>query len=147
MRSENQRRFPLADWALLYGKTRRTHRLRYLRRDVKYQELVATGDVKTADRIALSLRRAGLVGLSGYMRRTAMFRVRSGSRMASPEEMQADEETVLRIADELDALADDPTADVNTFETVTNKLRKMGVFPDSELYSAAVQIFLLKAAA
>ena len=81
------------------------------------------------------------------MRRTATFRVRSGSRMASPEEMQADEETVLRIADELDALADDPTADVDTFETVTNKLRKMGVFPDSELYSAVTQSFLLKAAA
>jgi hypothetical protein len=112
-----------------------------------HQELVATGDVRTADRIALSLRRAALGGLSDYMRRTATFRVRSGSRMASPEEMQADEETVLRISDELDALADDPTADADTFETVTNKLRKMGAFPDSELYSAVVQSFLLKAAA
>jgi hypothetical protein len=112
-----------------------------------HQELVATGDVKTADRIALSLRRAALGGLSDYMRRTATFRARSGSRMVSPAEMQADGETVLRIADELDALADDPTADVDTFETVTNKLRKMGVFPDSELYSAVVQSFLLKGAA
>ena len=111
-----------------------------------HQELIATGDANTADRIALSLRRAALGGLSDYMRRTATFRVRSGSRMASPEEMQADEEIVLRIADELDALADDPTASVDTVETVTNKLRKMGAFPDSELYSTAVRSFLLKAA-
>jgi hypothetical protein len=62
-------------------------------------------------------------------------------------EMQVDEETVLRIADELDRLADDPTHGVDTFETVTNKLRKLGMFPDSELYSAVVQNFLLKAAA
>jgi hypothetical protein len=52
----------------------------------------------------------------------------------------------LRIADELDALADDPTPDVGTFETITNKLRRLGAFPDSELYSAVVQSFLLKAA-
>jgi hypothetical protein len=43
-------------------------------------------------------------------------------------EMQVDEETVLRIADELDRLADDPTHGVDTFETVTNKLRKLGMF-------------------
>ena len=55
-------------------------------------------------------------------------------------------EAILRIADELDALADDPTADVGTFEKVTNTLRKMGAFPDSELYSAVVQSFELKAA-
>jgi len=112
-----------------------------------HQELVATGDVKTADRIALSLRRAALGGLSDYIRRAAMFRARSGSKMALPAEMQAHEEAVLRIADELDALADDPTAAADTFETVTNKLRKMGAFPDAELYSAAVQSFLRKAAA
>lgn len=112
---------------------------------IYHQELVATGEVKTADRIALSLRRAALVGLSDYMRRTATFRVRSGSRMSSPEEMQADVEAVLRIVDELDALTDDPNADVGTFETVTNKLRQMGAFPDSELHSAVVQSFELKA--
>ena len=112
-----------------------------------HQELVATGNVKTADRIALSLRRAALGGLSDYMRRTATFRARTGPRMATPEEAQADEETVLRIADELDALADDSAADADTFEKVTNKLRKLGAFPDAELYSAAVQSFLLKAAA
>jgi hypothetical protein len=106
-----------------------------------HRELVASSDMKTADRIALALRRAALGGLSDYMRRTARFRARSGSRMASPEEMQADEETVLRIADELDALADDPTADVNTIEAVANKLRKVGAFPDSELYSAVVESF------
>lgn len=111
-----------------------------------HQELVATGELKTADRIALSLRRAALGGLSDYMRRTATFRVRSGSRMSSPEEMRADAEAVLGIADELDALADDPAADVGTFEKVTNKLRKMGAFPDSELYSAVVQSFELKGA-
>jgi L-rhamnose isomerase len=44
--------------------------------------------------------------------------------MSSPEEMRTDVEAVLRIADELDALADDPTAGVRTFEKVTNKLRK-----------------------
>jgi hypothetical protein len=109
-----------------------------------HQELVAAGDVKTADRIALSLRRAALSGLSDYMRRTATFRARSGSRMASPEEIQADEQAVLRISDELDALADNPTADADTFETVANKLRKTGAFPDSELYSAALKSFLLK---
>jgi hypothetical protein len=112
-----------------------------------HQELIATGDVKTADRIALSLRRAALGGLSDYMRRTAMFRVQSGPRIASSEEMQADEETVSKIADELDALADDPTANVDTVETVTNKLRKMGAFPDSRLYSATVQSFLLNSSA
>jgi hypothetical protein len=110
-------------------------------------ELVAAGDVRAADRIALSLRRAALSGLSDYMRRTATFRARSGPRMASPEEMQADEAAVLQIADELDALADEPTADAGTFETATNKLRQMGAFPDSELYSAVVQSFLLKAVA
>ena len=109
------------------------------------QELVTTGEVKTADRIALSLRWAALAGLSDHMRRTATFRGRSGSRMSSPEEMQAHEEAVLRIADELDALADDPTADVDAFETVTNKLRKKGTFPDAELYSAVEQSFRLKA--
>jgi len=112
-----------------------------------HQELVASGDVKTADRIALSLRRAALGGLSDYMRRTATFRVRSGSKLASPEEVRADEEAVLKIAHELDTLADNPTADFDTFETVTNKLRKMGAFPDSELYSAVMQSFLLTAAA
>lgn len=111
-----------------------------------HQELVATGEVKTADRIALSLRRAALGGLSDYMRRTATFRVRSGPRMSSPEEMQADAEAVLSIADEFDALADDPTAGVGTVEKFANKLRKMGAFPDSELYSAVVQSFVLKAA-
>jgi hypothetical protein len=110
-----------------------------------HQELVAAGEVKTADRIALSLRRAALGGLSDYMRRTATFRVRLEPRMSSPEEMKADMEAVLRIADELDALADDPTADVGTVEKVANKLRKMGRFPDSELYSAVVQSFVLKA--
>jgi hypothetical protein len=67
--------------------------------------------------------------------------------MASPEEMQADEAAVLQIADELDGLADEPTADAGTFETATNKLRKMGAFPDPELYSAVVQSFLLNATA
>jgi hypothetical protein len=67
--------------------------------------------------------------------------------MASPEEMLAEEETVLKIADELDALADDPTANVDTVEMVANKLRKMGAFPDSELYSAVEQSFRLKARA
>lgn len=109
-----------------------------------HQELVAAGDLKTANRIASSLRRAALSGLSDYMRRTAMFRVRSGSRTASPEEMQADEESVLRIVDELDVLADVPTAEFDTFETVANKFRRMGTFPDAELYSAVVQSFLLK---
>jgi len=66
--------------------------------------------------------------------------------MASLEETEADEETVSKIADELDALADDPTANVDTVERVTNKLRKMGAFP-TQLYSAAVQSFLLEAAA
>lgn len=108
-----------------------------------HRELVAAGDIKTADRIGLSLRRAALGGLSDYTRRTAMFRVRSGSRMASPEEMQADEEFVLRIADELDALADIPTADFDIFEKMTNKLRKTGAFPDAELYSVVAQSFLL----
>jgi hypothetical protein len=111
-----------------------------------HQELVATGEVKTADRIALSLRRAAVGGLSDYTRRTVMFSVRPGSRRSSPEEMQAHEEAVLRIVDELDTLADNPAADFDTFETVTNKLRKMGAFPDSELYSAVAQSFLLKAA-
>jgi hypothetical protein len=65
--------------------------------------------------------------------------------MASPEEAQVGEEAVLKIADELDALADDPSADADAFEKVANKLRKMGAFPDSELHSAVVQSFLLKA--
>ncbi|HEY5305657.1 MAG TPA: hypothetical protein VIJ52_03185 [Pseudolabrys sp.] len=111
-----------------------------------HQELVAAGDAGTADRIALSLRRAALSGLSDYMRRTATFRARLGPRMASPEEMQRDEEAVLQIADELDALADDPAANVSTFETAANRLRQMGAFPDADLHSAAVQSFLLKAA-
>ncbi|WP_316976526.1 hypothetical protein [Shumkonia mesophila] len=111
-----------------------------------HQELVSTGEVKTADRIALSLRRAALSGFSDYVRRTAAFCVRSGSRMASPEAMQAHEEAVLRIADELDALAENPNAGVNDFEKVTNKLRKMGAFPDPELYSTVMQSFRLKAA-
>jgi hypothetical protein len=62
-------------------------------------------------------------------------------------EMQADEEVVLRIMDELDALADNPNADADTFEPAANKLRRMGAFPDSDLYPAAVQSFLFKAAA
>jgi hypothetical protein len=94
--------------------------------------------------------RRGMSGSDGgyrrNMRRAAMFRVRSGPRMASLEETEADEETVSKIADELDALADDPTANVDTVERVTNKLRKMGAFP-TQLYSAAVQSFLLEAAA
>jgi len=111
-----------------------------------HQELVSTGEVKTADRIALSLRRAALGGLSDYVRRTATFRVRSGPRMSSPEEMQAHEEAVLRIADELDALADNSNADGGAFETVINKLRKIGAFPDSELYSIVMLSFRLNAA-
>jgi hypothetical protein len=112
-----------------------------------HQELVAAGDAGTADRIALSLRRAALSGLADYMRRTTTFRARSGPKMAPPEEMQKGEEAVLRIADELDALADDPAADISTFEMAANKLRQMGAFPDSELHSAVVQSFLFKAAA
>jgi hypothetical protein len=111
-----------------------------------HHELVRVGDISTADRIAMSLRRAALGGLSDYVRRTAAFRVRSGSRMASLEEMHADEEAVLAVADELDMLTDDPSADVGTFETCTNKLRKVGAFPDPDLYSAVVQSYLLKAA-
>jgi hypothetical protein len=111
-----------------------------------HHELLATGEVKIANRIALSLRRAALGGLSDYMRRTATFLARSGSRMSSPQEMQADEEAVLRIADELDALADDPAAHGDTFEKITNKLRKTGAFPDPELYFAVVQSFDLKTA-
>ncbi len=110
-----------------------------------HRELVAAGDTKTADRVALSLRRAALNGLSDYMRRTAKFRARSGASAASPEEKQADEETVLEIADELDTLADDASASAHTLEILTNKLRQMGAFPDSELYYAAVRSFYLKA--
>jgi hypothetical protein len=109
-----------------------------------HQELFMAGDIKTANRIALSLRRAALGGLSDYMRRTVAFRVRSGPRMVSPEEMQADEDLVLSIADELDSLADAPTADFNNLEKLTNKLRKLGAFPDAELYSAVVQSFMLQ---
>jgi hypothetical protein len=114
---------------------------------IYHQELVAAGDVKTADRIALSLRRAALAGLSDYMRRTATLRARSGSKTESPDEVQAGEKAVLRIADKLDALADVPTADVGTFEVLTNKLRKLGAFPDAELYAAVVRSLLLKGTA
>ena len=109
-----------------------------------HQELVAAGDEQTADRIALLLRRAALGGLSDYMRRTATFRGRSGLRLSSPEEMQAHEASVLAIADALEALADDPAAEFAAIEMLANKLRQMGAFPDRELYSAAVQSFLLK---
>ncbi|MCW0236035.1 MAG: hypothetical protein OJJ21_20730 [Ferrovibrio sp.] len=110
-----------------------------------HQELVVTGDIQTADRIAHSLRQAAVGGLSDYIRRTATFRVRSGSRMPSAEEMQADEEAVLKIADELDALAHESPPNIDKFEKTTNELRRLGVFPDSELYSAVVQSFMLKA--
>jgi hypothetical protein len=110
-----------------------------------HHELFASGDTKTADRIARSLRRAALAGLSDYMRRTAQFRARSGEKLATLEERETDEEAVKRIADELDALAEDPTADYEKFETAANKLRKLGAFPDSELHSAVAQSFLLKA--
>jgi hypothetical protein len=109
-----------------------------------HQELVLSGDVRTSDRIALSLRRAALGGLSDYMRRTAAFRARSGPKLASPQELKDDEETIFKIANELDALADDPSAALDEFQTITNKLRKMGAFPDSELNSAVVQSFCLK---
>jgi hypothetical protein len=112
-----------------------------------HQELVSAGEVATADRIALALRRAALVGLTDYMRRTAEFRARSEPGTVSPEEMQADTGAVLRIADELNALADDPAANADTVEIITNKLRQMGAFPDAELYSAVIQSFELKAAA
>jgi hypothetical protein len=111
-----------------------------------HQELATAGDIKAADRIAQSLRRAALSGLSDYMRRTAKFRVRSGSRIPTPEEMRADENAVLDIADELDALGNDPDADIGTFEEITNKLRRLGTFPDSELYAAVVQGFALRVA-
>lgn len=110
-----------------------------------HQELCATGDASGANRIALWLRRAALSGLSDYMRRTAMFRVRSGSRMSSPDEMRAHEEAVLGLANELDSLAGDPNASVDDFEKITMKLRSLGAFPDSELYFAATQSFYLKA--
>lgn len=109
-----------------------------------HRELVATGDFKTADRIAISLRRAALSGLADYMRRTATTRVRSGPRMLSPEEMKAGEEAVLKVADELDVLVEDSSVTLNIFETITNELRRLGAFPDSELYFAVVQSFLLK---
>jgi hypothetical protein len=107
------------------------------------QELVAAGAVEPAERIALALRRAALGGLSDYMRRTATVRSSSGSRMASSEEMQEHEAEVLKIADELDELADDPTATAHAVETIANKLRQRGAFPDEELYFAAVQSFPL----
>jgi len=108
-----------------------------------HRELIAAGEAKMADRIALSLRRAALGAFTDYMRRTATFLVRSGSTLASPEERQAGEEAVLRIADEIEALADDPSAEVVAFETAANKLRKWGAFPDPELYSAVVHSFFM----
>jgi len=111
-----------------------------------HHELVRAGDAKAADRIALALRRAALIGLTDYMRRTAEFRARSGSAIVSPAEMQADTEAVLRVANELDALANDPTATADTVELITNKLRQMGAFPDAELYSAVIQSFQLRVA-
>ena len=108
-----------------------------------HQELVAAGEDRTADRIALSLRRAALGGLSDYMRRTATFRVRTGPKISTLEEIQSHAESVLKIADELDMLADDPATDIGTFERAANRLRMMGAFPDSELYSAVIQSFLL----
>jgi hypothetical protein len=109
-----------------------------------HQELVAIRDTKTANRIVLSLRRAALNGLSDYMRRTVEFRARSGAQMASPEEKRADEQAALKIIDELAAFADDPIADFGKVEMAINKLRSTGRFPESELYSAVTQSFLLK---
>jgi hypothetical protein len=109
-----------------------------------HRELLAAGDVKTADRIAISLRRAALSGLADYMRRTATIRVRSGPWMASPEETKTDAEAVIKIADQLDVLVDDSSSTIDIFETLTNELRRLGAFPDSDLYSAVVQSFLLK---
>lgn len=111
---------------------------------IYHHELAATGDVDTADRIALLLRRAALGALSDYMRRTAAFRARSGPNMATPQEMQTGEDAVLKIADELDTLANDPAGDADAFQRATNKLRQLGAFPDSELNSAVTQSFYLK---
>lgn len=111
-----------------------------------HQELVVAGDAKNASRIAQSMRQAAIVGLADYTRRTATFRVRSGSRIPSLEEMQSDEEAVLKIADELDALATASAANIDTFEKIANKLRRLGLFPDSELYSAAIHSFIMEAA-
>ena len=108
-----------------------------------HHELVAAGATETANRIALSLRRAALGGLTDYMRRTASFRARSGSKTSSLEEMQADEQIVLTIVNEFDAIAEDPAADVHSVEHVADKLRQMGSFPDADLYSAVIQSFLL----
>ena len=110
---------------------------------IYHRDLVMTGDAKTANRIRQFLRRAALSGLSDYIRRTAQFRVCSGQRLPTAEEMRAHEKAVLEIADELDALADDPAAVFDAFETVANKLRQKGSFPDSEFYSAVAQSFLL----
>ncbi len=110
-----------------------------------HHELVAAGDTKTASRIALLLRRAALSGLTDYMRRTAEFRVRSRPRMVSLEEIQADADAVLAVADELEALANDPAADVDGFETIATTLRQMGAFPDSQLYFAVIESFELTA--
>lgn len=109
-----------------------------------HQELVMAGDTKNANRIAQSMRQAALVGLADYIRRTATFRVRSGPNIPSPKEMQSDEEAVLKIADELDALATASVGDIDTFEKITNKLRRLGVFPDSELYSAVAHSFMMQ---
>ncbi|MEA1676539.1 hypothetical protein [Nitrospirillum sp. BR 11163] len=109
-----------------------------------HKELVTAGDLKTADRVAASIRRAALGALADYMRRTAAFRVRSGANMASPESMKAEEEFVLDIADQLDQMADDPQATEQLFEALTDKLRQLGVFPDGDLNSAVVNGFFLE---
>ncbi|MDG3441734.1 hypothetical protein [Nitrospirillum amazonense] len=109
-----------------------------------HKELVTAGDLKTADRVAASIRRAALGALADYMRRTAAFRARSGANMASPETMKAEEETVLDIADQLDQMADDPQATEQLFEALTDKLRQLGVFPDGDLNSAVVNGFFLE---
>lgn len=103
--------------------------------------LESDGKIEECNRIRQLLRRYALIGISDYARRAARSRVRSGSRLPSPEEAQAYEQAVSTIADELDALVDDPAADLDAFEKVANKLRQMGNFPDQEFYSAVVRSF------
>jgi hypothetical protein len=106
-----------------------------------HQELVVAGNAVAAERIALSLRRAALAALSDYMRRTASIRGR-GIGVSSSLDMEAYEKAVLQIADEIEVLAEKAGATYGDVEALGHRLRQMGAFPDSELYSAAVQSFL-----
>lgn len=113
-----------------------------------HRELVATGQVGIALRIARILQSTAIGAVADYTRRNAGFFVTAGPHMPTVEEKAERKGRIIALADTLDELANEVvgrTVEYGRFEAILRDLHKEGFFPNDESVSAVAQGFFLAA--